>query len=345
MMIDSQEYLDGAVAGHNNPIEIAYDEVKQLFPSHEPKIIISIGTNPKDKKDETINNGRTASSTWRAIRRTIKQQKNAILDSRAVHKNFQDEHGFSSCYKNNNGLKKSEKPLYFRFEVPSDLPFKDVRLGDWKGLNGSDTKNAISEPTKEYLDRHAINTEIMECAKQLVQIRRERAKTERWEAFALDARLHYLCPDVEEKSELGEDSLCRGRSFVSRNSLRQHALERHGFAQKIPCVYHYRTSENGKPQHVSLRERVSQEGLQDDSQFEDIGWTCSRDDCVEKISAFDEERDFHTHLMTEHKEEKPLVIENQDLETWLNKGRRWLEKEDADELNMRRRTTLDPDHQ
>jgi hypothetical protein len=304
-------FLDGAVAGCNNPVEVAYNEVKQLLPLHEPKVIISVGTNPKKRRNKPGSKRTKLFLTLGMIRETVKSFKNSVLASERVHLNFMEEHGLSDAA---DQFAHDDKAMYFRFDVPHTRPFQDVRLGDWKGDQGSTTKNAMIGPTDEYLDDPVTNAKLLRCAQELVKIRRQRVKTARWETFASDARLHYLCP--ERRST--DNAACRGLRFDSRHHLRQHAFERHGFARRVSCLYH---SQMG---HVPPQT---------------IEWTCFKDDCQERVLAFDDRTDFSHHFRTDHDRQEPRFIESQDIEKWLDDGREWLSPDDP--RRPSRRTTAE----
>jgi hypothetical protein len=56
-----------------------------------------------------------------------------------------------------------------------------------------------------------------------------------------------------------------------------------------------------------------------------IRWTCLRDDCEEKVYAFDIESDFKSHFHDKHElEERNYSVKSvQDFEEWLDRGRDW----------------------
>lgn len=309
MIIDEEVFLDGAVARSNNPVEIAYNEVKQLSPLHEPKIVISIGTNAKAPKASPVTKRTKLFLTLGMIRDAVMSFKDSILASRKRHQDFMTKHQLSD---HDEQLASDDKAMYFRFDVPDSLPFEDVRLGDWKGENGSATKSAIRGPTYQYLNQASTRAKLLRCARELVAIRRQRARTARWESFAFDARLYYLCPEKD-------DSLaCQALRFDSRYHLRQHAFERHGFARRVPCIYHG-TAHDGVPRTIE--------------------WTCSKDDCEEQILGFDNRDDFIIHLQSQHDRLVPRLPNSREFESWLDSGRRQLDADDP--RKPTRRTRVD----
>jgi hypothetical protein len=85
-----------------------------------------------------------------------------------------------------------------------------IRLDDWRPANtGETTMNEIREKTDAYLEKADMRQAIDSIARRDVHIRRERAKTERWEEFAVD--LYHSC------------ATCRRRQrYEKRAELRTH---------------------------------------------------------------------------------------------------------------------------
>jgi len=209
---------------HNNPVDAAYNEVKQLLPMHEPSMIISVGTGMNEDRVRSPHDPDREPSNLERGAEKARQWKKSLLDSNEAHERFETRLNKLP------GIAQEAKPVYFRFDVPPDKTLKSVRLGDWKGTDGLETKNDISRPTQKYLED--VREKIKRCAEQLVNIRRARAATVRWETFALDTRsLFYRCP-LKAK-----DQTCEHLRFDSRLHLRQHAIEDHGFVWRIGCLH------------------------------------------------------------------------------------------------------------
>jgi hypothetical protein len=316
-------YQDGAVAKHNNPIDAAFNEVKQMSPSQDPSVIISIGTGVKPEKRGAHSGQREAPSRWDWYKDSIAQYKRWLGNSVEAHWNFKTR--LDKEYRHS----KERKPKYFRWDVPAGFP--DVRLGDWKGNDGSETRDALTVPTESYCKNQVLK-EIQECAKELVKIRRQRAMTARWESFALDSRLYYVCPlsnnhgatdaggntsgDANIPNEnnapieaRGDNIDCKDLRFDSRISLRQHAIDSHGFAWRLRCGHFpkdYMATQSDKqiPPHSRIE------------------WTCIWGHCEMEVSAFDEESDFLRHLEVVHKHQNPRVhSDDRKFEEWLDSGR------------------------
>lgn len=285
MWIGQLPYEDGALSKNNNPVKLAYQEVKQMHPEHEPSIIVSIGTGAKPRK-----NGRR----WRKKERfmgtklkldKIRKLKDELSRSEDIHVEFRDAHEFQQF---EDREEDPDKAQYFRFDVPSRNPIRDVKLGDWKGLNGNITKKAIQGPTEDYLKDPKVVKELRRCAQKLVDIKRRREVTARWEAFALDGQ-YYCCPEND----------CKKVHFRCRRELRQHAIEKHGYARQVRCRHHDDVG-NLKTQ---------------------INWTCFWDHCEEEASAFDEKPDFIEHLRSKHQFPQADVKDYEAFEAWLDRGR------------------------
>jgi hypothetical protein len=301
--IDRNWYEDGAMAECNNPIIVAYNEVKQMVPL-EPSVIISIGTGTRKRRSESEDNDQQAPSKLSWYRKKADQYIARLGNSDKAHNDYLDK------MRDRNA---AAKPDYFRFNVQSD--FGGVSLGDWIGDHGSSTKQAIQQPTDNYIEE--MDGDIRRCAQKLVEIRRRRSATARWESFASDARLYYQCP--MRNTNRG----CEGLRFDSRLELRQHAIERHGFVWRIRCG------------HFPRGHLATQTG-DDMRAHSHIAWTCLWDGCEKEVSAFDEKSDFESHLRRTHGHDNLQVQESeQHFERWLDTGREF----DAEARPQRRHTT------
>ena len=114
-------------------------------------------------------------------------------------------------------LRRSSSLCYYRLDVKEKL--RTVRLGEWKPFDtGASTLNAIQNATTTYLKQSDVQDQLKRCAKKLVQRRRDRSETMRWESFALGIR--YRCK-VEPPCEL-KDAEGRPVLFQNRNELMDH---------------------------------------------------------------------------------------------------------------------------
>jgi hypothetical protein len=108
------------------------------------------------------------------------------------------------------------KTSYQRFDGPTDL--FDLEVNEWisDGV-GETTFNRIKASTKKFCESRS--ADITRCAEQLVECRRARARTARWEKFALG--IEYVCREPE----------CRQLPhFETRASLIYHLMRRHNMS-------------------------------------------------------------------------------------------------------------------
>lgn len=289
MIIEQHRLKDGALGFANNPVCLAYDEVKHMHWKHEPALIISIGTGRPEETSEST--GRRLIPIQDNIRdyfETSKGFQRLVLDSEVKHREFKGKlHGINTRL----DLEGVDQMMYCRFNIPP-FPAVDItriKLGEWKGKDGNDTKAEMNKAIETYFKDKKVLDKLDRCAKKMVEVRRERQKTERWERFALN--LVYSCPEGRVKN-----SRCKDLLFPSRLKLRQHGIRDHGFAWKVPCI--------------------------DDSGTITHEWACYWDHCGEHhVSVFDSKDDFSSHLTEEHKIDKPKIMARQEIEEWLDKGR------------------------
>ena len=79
---------------------------------------------------------------------------------------------------------------FFNFGGPHDL--FDLEANEWRtDRNGNRTFNRIRESVERYCGEKTIKTRLKEAAHVLVNLRHHRAKTTKWERFALGAK--YVC--------------------------------------------------------------------------------------------------------------------------------------------------------
>ncbi|SMQ47706.1 unnamed protein product [Zymoseptoria tritici ST99CH_3D7] len=275
-------YEDGAMAKWNNPVELALKEVEQMHWRHQPKLIISIGTGQKSDR------GHTTGLFHRVIPHEISNLSAAVKTLKKNQLNSHVQHQeFESRLEQRNG---DLEIRYIRFDAPLGLDHElgNIKLGEWRGSDGSETKHRMENIIDQYLELdHEAAESLRECAKTLVDTRTKRARTERWERKAL--HLIYCCSE----KILGTDRPCRAPPFKSRGELRRHAVSDHGFAWKVPCKWPNNT-------HAAQ-------------------WTCFSDHCGElKVSGFDSQEEFEGHLREVHQHARPKVMTIDAVESWLS---------------------------
>lgn len=194
-----REFLDGGF-GENNPSWVAYDEVRQMHRA-SPELILSMGTGKPADQDGTPNRRRRRADWMENIKTLTFLATNSEKEHRRMTVRSQEQ----------------EKLSYYRLNVPyysdREKNMKDILLDEWEpkprttrdsfnpfGTDTSEpgltTKNKIRDLTMDYLSRWEVNRDLLDCAWQLVLLRRNRAAQtpqSQWEQFA--CRFVYRCPE------------------------------------------------------------------------------------------------------------------------------------------------------
>lgn len=285
--IGPEQYWDGGVQGANNPVEFAYNEVREMHVRHLPLLIISIGTGIPPQRDQSGKKRKFKKfmGNFRNVMQMNDEFKKAILNSEAVHLKFKAKLG-----EENKRTRKSARVKYHRFNVPEEFDITGTKLGDWHGLDGAYTTEKLRRSVEQYVAQTHVEEKLDKCAEILVSIRRQRQCTERWERFAL--HLVYNCPEVDD-----DDGECEEPELESRLELRQHLIREHGYVWQVPC--------RGPDGEIVFK------------------FTCFWDDCGEQhVSGFKTEAQFIDHLIKEHNIQHPRVVQSKDFEAKLDEGRK-----------------------
>ena len=116
---------------------------------------------------------------------------------------------------------------YHRFDVKEGL--QRVRMDEWRPKSGGGiTVGKIETATENYLKQEDVRALIQRCALHLVEKRRQRAQTMRWERFATGTR--YRCP-------LTNNCPTPKAKFNTRNDLMDHLRIKHD--EPPPDADHY----------------------------------------------------------------------------------------------------------
>ncbi|KAK3625734.1 hypothetical protein LTR56_020238 [Elasticomyces elasticus] len=281
--------FEAGIDDHINPVTIAYDEVKMVS-GRQPGVIISLGDGG------SYRDGRSPPDiSVLGIKLFEGEQYSGPRNGVAIHQ------GFLAKLEKHNSRNAETATQYFRFDPSAVTGLDDIRFGEWEGLGGADTIQEMRALVSSYVDSNA--DQIEACAKKLVQIRRRRQITLRWERFAHD-NMYYRCPHA--LSPEAGSQVCQINSFERRQDLRQHAIDHHGFVWPIPCIQR----ERGTPAENAAQVLAD--------------WTCSKDHCEGTVLAFDSEEGLFTHLQLVHKVSQPRMMSLAGLEEWLDEGRIWL---------------------
>ncbi|KAF2230294.1 FabD/lysophospholipase-like protein [Viridothelium virens] len=263
--IGDRTFRDGGM-GANNPSSLALKEVRQMH-AQNPRLLLSVGTGrPSDKGKVPRNQGYIRD--WGNL---VGLLSKLATQSESTHQDVRDD-----C--------KALGITYFRQNVGSAL--KDMKLDEWKpSTSGARTKERILSLTKKHLQHRNAHEDLLRCAEELVQVRRERARGDRWEAFAHD--YVYVC----------QEQTCKGpnsHSFFGRDDLRRHAIEEHEFVPLVPI--------KNPPRRYQ--------------------YACVYDTCSHYgIHVFRDEDALRSHLCATHKFEQPRLKSPEDVEWWLDQSR------------------------
>lgn len=298
-------YIDGGM-GCNNPADLMAQEVDAIH-GRVPELIISVGTGTKPpmqhgspqqfntREHKFLNNARSVFGV-------LKKLPDIVTASEDCHVGLQ-KHVTKLRQERSRNLPNSSKyPMYSRFNVTG---LGTIKLDAWESTDGSEepdgakTLRELEAKTRAYLNTGTVRKSMEACAKELVLMRRERARTERWEQFATHTT--YRCP-------LREEHECADKLFSNREQLRSHAAERHEF---VPWI--------------SIQERRSS----NTNECPEDSYICIMDQCAEAPQLFrgaDAVNQMLRHLQgPAHNIKNPEPKSKPGLEEYLDQGRTTLD--------------------
>lgn len=197
-------FEDGGFGDSNNPTSLGVDEIRELHGEDAVDVVVSIGTARSDKRE---------GKGFRAKIVTIGERgTNPEITHRSIrNQSANQRHGFK--YYRLNGTIEEGTAL----EVPLDEWQPRSKRGDEP--SGSQTLRKIKTGFNEWYSKEGNREKLVECAKKLVQRRRERTKEpSRWERFAVGS--HFYCP--ERNCEVD----CAYRNDFEEHLLSHSAVER-----------------------------------------------------------------------------------------------------------------------
>ena len=115
-------------------------------------------------------------------------------------------------------MKSLEEPYYSRLNVQGlgGMKMDEWRMDEWKGSRHSiGTLKFIRGRTEKYLHLDQVKNDIAEAARRLVEARRARASTNRWERFCNG--VEYICAVIG----------CKDNIHGDRTDLRRHLEDVH----------------------------------------------------------------------------------------------------------------------
>jgi hypothetical protein len=222
-VIGDTTHHDGGI-GYNNPAHLVLVDLEKKH-SRPPRLIMSVGTGEKGTrktlpKSEQVDEARRSGTRRQRVKKHL-ELFNALKD---VLTNKED------AVTNVGSRAEAERFSSFRFDVPKTIQSShdggqsnphclgEVPLDEWIPWNtGEVTLGKIQDMTERYLQLEETMIALDESAKMLVLVRRQRARTERWERYATD--LTYRCC---------EDRCGLDRNLKRRPEMRTHLEDMHG---------------------------------------------------------------------------------------------------------------------
>ena len=200
-------FTDGGFADTNNPVRDAKKEVEELHGKNSVSTIVSIGTARKI--------GERRKRPFFALLRWTKRFADQVTDPERNHADMQTEH-------NNCQTDEGRNFSYFPFNDPGGL---DVELDEWEpkhnrfshASSGSKTMEAIENTFNRWASNIENTNELRDCAVKLVERRRQRMNTTKWERYATGA--WYECDErncfFDSERDAFEEHLCQNHGVSS----------------------------------------------------------------------------------------------------------------------------------
>jgi hypothetical protein len=216
-VIGDLTHHDGGL-GFNNPAQIAVNEICSRH-GRAPRLLLSIGTGDRTDNTQTLSK-----------KEQLKILKQTGTSHRQQFKKYLELVGIAPDMLTDKdqvtiNLRSREDIDFRRLDVPMDVGehshcLGEVPLDEWLPRNsGEDTLRKIMTMTSKYVTGGDVQQELDETAQQLVLVRRQRARTDRWERYAMDVA--YQCCVTED---------CRrSREVKNRPTMRRHLEESHRF--------------------------------------------------------------------------------------------------------------------
>lgn len=168
------EFEDAGFSVINNPCGELEREIKHHHGQTEP-ILVSIGTarpQPRDRRNHLM--------------RVIRKAFAVAGDPEVVHQQMQ---------------RLAAEGHYFRFNDEQGI---DIEMDDWKPkTTGERTLEDLRNGFYRWVNKPEVRRELTNCARTLVDLRRARMRTPRWERFALvrffECRVNHCPKDRDNK--------------------------------------------------------------------------------------------------------------------------------------------------
>ncbi|KAG8531349.1 uncharacterized protein KY384_002978 [Bacidia gigantensis] len=171
---DCIEFTDGGFGAENNPVKEAKQEIESLYGPESVGILVSVGTARKTTPER-------AKSFLTTMPTQGRNMASKATNPESAHKDMLEE------------TNRDEAFPYYRLNHPGGL---ELELDAWepkqskfrsKNQSGSQTIDAIENAFGHWARKVDTHRMLEECASGLVERRRKRMKTARWERYATGA--------------------------------------------------------------------------------------------------------------------------------------------------------------
>ena len=282
-------FRDGGM-GANNPAHLTLWEVEQMH-EQPPRLLLSLGTGmPEDVpvSGKTLEKLRRFSEKKREKKEREPRIKKGLIKTMA---DINDAVALATESERTEERVRRECRItmpqveYYRMNVETGMV--RIPMDEWQpAVDGTATKAKITQLTNRYLRNKEVNSRLLQCARTLVNLRRARAKTERWERFATN--YVYFCPHPTCNSPDNRAS----KTYLERKELREHGINEHFAVLGTPI-------KNG------------------------LGYTiaCTHDVCVRQVHIFNDTEELRRHFH-EHHDGLSDFKNDVEIEAWLDMGRK-----------------------
>ena len=213
-------FTDGGFSHTNNPTRRGQLEIEDFHGPGSIGIVVSVGTARKEKKAK----GLPGLHFFNKVPREMRDMAHNMSDPEVVHRDMKRE-------------RDKQDFTYYRLNDQQGL---DIELDCWEpkqGLfnqsAGSKTIKIIEDAFAHWACEAATMQQLRSCAEVLVECRRQRMNTPKWERFATGARYrcHIQRCDLEDFFD--------GEKF--EDHLREHGIPEHKLKEEVAyCKDHWR---------------------------------------------------------------------------------------------------------
>ncbi|KAI0450266.1 acyl transferase/acyl hydrolase/lysophospholipase [Xylaria acuta] len=191
------QFEDAGFSRDNNPCQELYQEIQYHHGNNTP-ILVSIGT--ARPKEEFLGEGAIA---------TIRRGLHRLGNPEEIHVQLEAD-------------KDSGQYSYYRLNDEGGI---NIEMDEWKPRKaGSDTMAKMKSEFGDWLQKDGIKDKFRECARHLVQLRRVRMTTPRWERFALGQ--YFVCQ--VQNCPKDRDNQWLDRADFENHLKREHIEEDYG---------------------------------------------------------------------------------------------------------------------